>query len=1369
MNRKNMKEDIRRRHGMKNVPALLLVLAVIFMMMPVWVSAETGGKLKAPEFDANDVTGCVFLSWKLKTEDGSYSDPSGAGEVDHFNIYKNGKLTYRVAQNAVIEEEYQDGNWQWKKDYSWSLNAKCDPGILYSWQIAAVDKNGVEGYRSDSVNALAYSDLPEIAQVDAWFETEVTFNENGYDGLYYDPSYGAGTGKGVFLSTQHGDGYDDLRYVRIERKTLANGVDDGSDKGFAVLTQRTKVNVVNQGTEPEWVDRTVSYNTVYKYRITGTNSYNEDTEPYEIIVKVPAKGASNYVTFNQANVTYSIVGSNKPQLQFFAYNEDDDPAEFRLMRRAPGSSKFTTIKTYKGSLNKNITYSETPTADGTYIYRVDKIKSGVTIYGREYIYVLDQTPEDESMLAGPPSAPKLRASVLDGGDYFGYVMLRWSDTGAEQIDGYYIYRTDGGKYNTDEWEHSDGERGKDYPYSNNNRYIRLGPDKKSYKDDVLWAGIQDYDTYMYSPVTHKWWIAAYNEMGMSEPSEIITFEDQLRDGGKSSCVAPDPEASEKPGKPVIRKLVTQYSLEEPYGFTGKIEDLRSECTLTGIWTEAAEGGDTAYFNVVLDKKGENEWKEKVYAGGKYSLERTIKLPKDAGEYELSVTAVNAAGQSETAKQTVFVHDVPKLIVSVSSATSAKLEWCPPEEAGAVVMGYEVWYRDKYGIWKKYQTLAHDLTSTTVENLEEDVTYRFKVAAKCSDNVDRTSAEVEEAPSGKKVSLDAPENLSYKVMDGNIYLTWTPPKAGKVEKYEYSYEVNEGDYGYDWTEADEDGKRWYGPIKMDHTGKSCWVWLGFEAGSTKNVRIRACNSAKDNGGCSKWSDPVSVTLTKKDAEKASIGQPEPVHPTVTGGENKITITWKSIPGPDEKKGLGPGASYYIIQRRDYDHGVGDEEVLDHVLGDPDATKAKTYTYVDETAEPGIDYSYCVVAATSTRTSYPNYWFSATASGTTEKENQITTIREILDAVPDVSSITKDNYQKYEEDITALHNLYEGLTPGSRAMLTEGEKQEIEALFEKCRAAKAQAEYADLIAAANEVMSKLPDADKLTAENAAEYQKAVDEANVMLAKLPADALPGVDMSRLDAIKARFAELRKVQADIRIAKAVSDLISVLPDPAAVTKEDRDMIVRADAAYHALTADQKKYITEYELKRMTDCVAALETLLVPLDASMVVKKPADVKYTGNPAEPECVLSNNGTVLAEGTDFTVEYSNNTNVGTAAVRISGIGDYMGSITLTFKVNPKGLKISKVKAGRKNAKVLWKSVKTKMSSSRITGYQIQYSLKSSFKGGREVKCKGYKSAARTIKKLKGGKKYYFRIRTYMKTGGKTYYSSWSGKKTVKVRK
>jgi len=58
------------------------------------------------------------------------------------------------------------------------------------------------------------------------------------------------------------------------------------------------------------------------------------------------------------------------------------------------------------------------------------------------------------------------------------------------------------------------------------------------------------------------------------------------------------------------------------------------------------------------------------------------------------------------------------------------------------------------------------------------------------------------------------------------------------------------------------------------------------------------------------------------------------------------------------------------------------------------------------------------------------------------------------------------------------------------------------------------------------------------------------------------------------------------------------------------------------------------------------------------------DQIYTGSAIEPEIEIE---TTLTFGTDYTIEYSDNTNAGTATVTITGIGNYGGTITKTFNI------------------------------------------------------------------------------------------------------
>ena len=106
---------------------------------------------------------------------------------------------------------------------------------------------------------------------------------------------------------------------------------------------------------------------------------------------------------------------------------------------------------------------------------------------------------------------------------------------------------------------------------------------------------------------------------------------------------------------------------------------------------------------------------------------------------------------------------------------------------------------------------------------------------------------------------------------------------------------------------------------------------------------------------------------------------------------------------------------------------------------------------------------------------------------------------------------------------------------------------------------------------------------------------------------------------------------------------------------------------------------------------------------------------------------------------------------------------------TKKIVPKGTKIKKLKKAKRAIKVKWKKQKAKISQKHISGYQIQLATNKKFtKNKKTVTVKGYKKTTKKVKKLKGKTKYYVHIRTYMKSGGNTYYSPWSKTRTVKTK-
>ena len=161
---------------------------------------------------------------------------------------------------------------------------------------------------------------------------------------------------------------------------------------------------------------------------------------------------------------------------------------------------------------------------------------------------------------------------------------------------------------------------------------------------------------------------------------------------------------------------------------------------------------------------------------------------------------------------------------------------------------------------------------------------------------------------------------------------------------------------------------------------------------------------------------------------------------------------------------------------------------------------------------------------------------------------------------------------------------------------------------------------------------------------------------------------------------------------------------------------------------------------------------------------------YTWNNKDrkPEVTVKIGDTVL-EVSQYTLSWPNDCKSdGTCWVNASLTGNYSGKISASYKINPKGTSLSGLKAASRTITATWTKQASKMSVSRITGYQLQYSRYKSFKSAKKVNVKGYSKATRKLTNLKSSSKYYVRIRTYTKKDDTTYFSVWSGAKSIKTK-
>ncbi|SCW29947.1 Glucan-binding domain-containing protein (YG repeat) [Ruminococcaceae bacterium YRB3002] len=103
---------------------------------------------------------------------------------------------------------------------------------------------------------------------------------------------------------------------------------------------------------------------------------------------------------------------------------------------------------------------------------------------------------------------------------------------------------------------------------------------------------------------------------------------------------------------------------------------------------------------------------------------------------------------------------------------------------------------------------------------------------------------------------------------------------------------------------------------------------------------------------------------------------------------------------------------------------------------------------------------------------------------------------------------------------------------------------------------------------------------------------------------------------------------------------------------------------------------------------------------------------YTGSAIKPAVTVKYNGNTLTSGTDYTVSYADNVNVGTATVTVTGRGTYAGTKTATFSIvaNTSSLTISSIAAQTFTGSAIKPAVTVKCGTKTLTSgtdYTVAY--------------------------------------------------------------
>lgn len=150
------------------------------------------------------------------------------------------------------------------------------------------------------------------------------------------------------------------------------------------------------------------------------------------------------------------------------------------------------------------------------------------------------------------------------------------------------------------------------------------------------------------------------------------------------------------------------------------------------------------------------------------------------------------------------------------------------------------------------------------------------------------------------------------------------------------------------------------------------------------------------------------------------------------------------------------------------------------------------------------------------------------------------------------------------------------------------------------------------------------------------------------------------------------------------------------------------------------------------------------------------ELGYKGTAVKPKVKVNMGSKVLKNGTDYTVKYSNNKQLGTGTVTVTGKGAYSGTLKKKFKIVVNRPSITKIDFpdNEEGCIVNW----TK--DDYVDGYQLKYTSNDELTGGKNITINDNSNNSCKLDMLTKGKTYYVGIRSFKKVNGKIKYSAWS---------
>ncbi len=199
-----------------------------------------------------------------------------------------------------------------------------------------------------------------------------------------------------------------------------------------------------------------------------------------------------------------------------------------------------------------------------------------------------------------------------------------------------------------------------------------------------------------------------------------------------------------------------------------------------------------------------------------------------------------------------------------------------------------------------------------------------------------------------------------------------------------------------------------------------------------------------------------------------------------------------------------------------------------------------------------------------------------------------VTEQIAALPSVEELTLSD----AETVTAARNAYTALTEAQKSYVTEDTLQVLAAA--EARIAELQMEYAAEIV--EEEIRNLPAVEDLTLDHKAAVEAAAAHYEA-LTEEQKSVISAESLEKLQAAQARIAELQAVADDQAAAQKVADQIAALPSADEIVFAQKPVVEAAREAYNGLTEAQKAYVPEESLLTLQALEQKLADLQAQVD----------------------------------------------------------------------------------------------------------------------------------------------------------------------------